>query len=72
MTMESSKYFTPYYFSLAIVPIALLFNLPTLVKTILLILALAITLLGQAIFPKYIISTEKAQTTESELYFYEY
>ncbi|HEM2982520.1 TPA: hypothetical protein U0754_000839 [Streptococcus suis] len=58
--MESSKYFTPYYFSLAIVPIALLFNLPTLVKTFLLILALAITLLGQAIFSKYIISTEKS------------
>ncbi|HFU4206143.1 TPA: hypothetical protein ACGO8I_001903, partial [Streptococcus suis] len=51
--VENSKYFTLYYLSLAIVPIALLFNLPTLVKTILLILALAITLLGQAIFPKY-------------------
>ncbi|MEG3227701.1 hypothetical protein [Streptococcus suis] len=58
--VENSKYFILYYFSLAIVPIALLFNLPTLVKTILLILALAITLLGQAIFPKYIISTEKS------------
>lgn len=58
--IENSKYFTLYYFSLAIVPIALLFNLPTLVKTILLILALAITLLGQKIFPKYIISTEKS------------
>ncbi|HEM5462353.1 TPA: hypothetical protein U1628_001614, partial [Streptococcus suis] len=53
--MENSRYFILYYFSLAIVPIALLFNLPTLVKTILLILALAITLLGQAIFPKYLI-----------------
>ncbi|HEM3192073.1 TPA: hypothetical protein U0890_000600 [Streptococcus suis] len=59
--VENSKYFILYYFSLAIVPIiALLFNLPTLVKTILLILALAITLLGQEIFPKYIISTEKS------------
>ncbi|HEL2593727.1 TPA: hypothetical protein TZ702_000514 [Streptococcus suis] len=57
---ENSKYFTLYYLSLAIVPIALLFNLPTLVKTVLLILALAFTLLGQAIFPKYIISTEKS------------
>ncbi|HFI0147008.1 TPA: hypothetical protein ACGO6K_001961 [Streptococcus suis] len=60
MTMENSRYFTLHYFSLAIVPIALLFNLPTLVKTILLILALAITLLGQEIFPKYIISTKKS------------
>lgn len=58
--VENSKYFTLYYLSLAIVPIALLFNLPTLVKTILLILALAITLLGQVIFPKYTISTEKS------------
>ncbi len=66
--MENSRYFILYYFSLAIVPIALLFNLPTLVKTILLVLALAITLLGQAIFPKYLISTEKAQTTKSELF----
>ncbi|HFR3775683.1 TPA: hypothetical protein ACHVGQ_001945, partial [Streptococcus suis] len=46
--VENSKYFTLYYFSLAIIPIVLLFDLPTLVKTILLILALAITLLGQA------------------------
>ncbi len=66
--MENSRYFILYYFSLAIVPIALLFNLPTLVKTILLVLALAITLLGQAIFPKYLIRTEKAQTTKSELF----
>lgn len=58
--VENNKYFTLYYFSLVIVPIALLFNLPTLVKTILLVLALAITLLGQAIFPKYLISTEKS------------
>ncbi|WP_193434482.1 hypothetical protein [Streptococcus suis] len=58
--VENSKYFILYYFSLAILPIALLFNLPTLVKTILFILALAITLLGQAIFPKYLISTEKS------------
>ncbi|HFU4055847.1 TPA: hypothetical protein ACGO6G_001924 [Streptococcus suis] len=57
---ENSKYFILYYFSLAIIPIAILFNLPTLVKTTLLILALAITLLGQAIFPKYLISTEKS------------
>ncbi|HFI0620015.1 TPA: hypothetical protein ACGO1W_001707 [Streptococcus suis] len=60
MTMENSKYFTLHYLSLAIVPIALLFNLPTLVKTILLLLALAITLLGQLIFPKYIILREKS------------
>ncbi|HEL9629821.1 TPA: hypothetical protein U0K61_000962 [Streptococcus suis] len=58
--VENSKYFTLYYFSLAIIPIVLLFDLPTLFKTILLILALAITLLGQAIFPKYLISTEKS------------
>lgn len=57
---ENSKYFILYYFSLAIIPIALLFNIPTLVKTTLLILALAITLLGQVIFPKYLISTEKS------------
>ncbi|HEM3702061.1 TPA: hypothetical protein U1D11_002292 [Streptococcus suis] len=57
---ENSKYFTLYYFSLAIVPIAILFNIPTLVKTTLLILALAITLSGQVIFPKYLISTEKS------------
>ncbi|HFH9947475.1 TPA: hypothetical protein ACGOPE_001961 [Streptococcus suis] len=57
---ENSKYFTLYYFSLAIVPIAILFNIPTLVKTTLLILALVITLLGQVIFPKYLISTEKS------------
>ncbi|HEM3725182.1 TPA: hypothetical protein U1D16_002261 [Streptococcus suis] len=57
---ENSNYFTLYYFSLAIVPIAILFNIPTLVKTTLLILALAITLLGQVIFPKYLISTEKS------------
>ncbi|NQN49856.1 hypothetical protein HPA16_05805 [Streptococcus suis] len=58
--VENNKYFTLYYFSLTIIPIVLLFDLPTLVKTILLILALAITLLGQAIFPKYLISTEKS------------
>ncbi|HEL2475103.1 TPA: hypothetical protein TZY76_001448 [Streptococcus suis] len=58
--VENSRYFTLYYFSLAIVPIAILFNIPTLVKTTLLILALAITLLGQVIFPKYLISTEKS------------
>ncbi|HFI0345413.1 TPA: hypothetical protein ACGOWL_002023 [Streptococcus suis] len=57
---ENSKYFILYYFSLAIIPIAILFNIPTLVKTTLLILALAITLLGQVIFPKYLISTEKS------------
>src|SRR5574344_1188046 len=50
--VENSKYFTLYYLSLAILPIVFLFDLPTLVKTILLILALAITLLGQLIFPK--------------------
>ncbi|HFU4463663.1 TPA: hypothetical protein ACGO9X_000936 [Streptococcus suis] len=57
---ENNKYFILHYFSLAIVPIAILFNIPTLVKTTLLILALAITLLGQVIFPKYLISTEKS------------
>ncbi|HFI0404763.1 TPA: hypothetical protein ACGOYB_002222 [Streptococcus suis] len=57
---ENSNYFILYYFSLAIIPLVLLFNIPTLVKTTLLILALAITLLGQAIFPKYLISTEKS------------
>ncbi|HFI0239081.1 TPA: hypothetical protein ACGPBH_001790 [Streptococcus suis] len=58
--VENSKYFTLYYFSLAIIPIVLLFDLPTLIKIILSILALAFTLLGQAIFPKYLISTEKS------------
>ncbi len=58
--VENSKYFTLYYLSLAILPIVFLFVLPTLVKTILLILALAITLLGQQIFPKYIIRREKS------------
>ena len=58
--VENSKYFTLYYLSLAILPIVFLFDLPTLVKTILLILALATTLLGQLIFPKYIIRREKS------------
>lgn len=58
--VENSKYFTLYYLSLAILPIVFLFVLLTLVKTILLILALAITLLGQLIFPKYIIRREKS------------
>lgn len=58
--VENSKYFTLYYFSLTIIPIVLLFDLPTLIKIILSILALAITLLGQEIFPKYLISTEKS------------
>ena len=58
--VENSKYFTLYYLSLAILPIVFLFDLPTLVKAILLILALAITLLGQLIFPKYIIRREKS------------
>ena len=57
--VENSKYFTLYYLSLAILPIVFLFDLPTLVKTILLVLALAITLLGHLIFPKYIIRREK-------------
>ncbi|HFI0453615.1 TPA: hypothetical protein ACGOYY_001587 [Streptococcus suis] len=57
---ENSRYFILYYFSLAIIPLVLLFDLPTLVKIILSILALAITLLGQVIFPKYLISTEKS------------
>ena len=58
--VENSKYFTLYYLSLAILPIIFLFDLPTLVKTILIILVLAITLLGQQIFPKYIIRREKS------------
>ena len=58
--VENSKYFTLYYLSLAILPIVFLFVLPTLVKTILLVLALAITLLGQLIFPEYIIRREKS------------
>ncbi|HFI0144092.1 TPA: hypothetical protein ACGPBJ_000321 [Streptococcus suis] len=58
--VENRRYFTLYYFSLAIIPLVLLFNIPTLVKTTLLILALVITLLGQVIFPKYLISTEKS------------
>ncbi|HEM3696371.1 TPA: hypothetical protein U1D18_002274 [Streptococcus suis] len=58
--VENSRYFTLYYFSLAIIPLVLLFDLPALVKIILSILALAITLLGQVIFPKYLISTEKS------------
>jgi len=58
--VENSKYFTLYYLSLAILPIIFLFDLPTLVKTILLVLALAITLLGHLIFPKYIIRREKS------------
>ena len=58
--VENSKYFTLYYLSLAILPIVFLFDLPTLFKTILLVLALAITLLGHLIFPKYIIRREKS------------
>ncbi|HFU3947237.1 TPA: hypothetical protein ACGPAJ_001906, partial [Streptococcus suis] len=57
---ENANYFILHYFSLAIIPIVLLFDLPALVKIILSILALAITLLGQVIFPKYLISTEKS------------
>ena len=58
--VENSKYFTLYYLSLAILSIVFLFDLPTLVKIILLVLALAITLLGHLIFPKYIIRREKS------------
>ncbi|HFU4459558.1 TPA: hypothetical protein ACGPAL_001313 [Streptococcus suis] len=58
--VENSKYFILYYFSLAIIPLVLLFDLTALVKIILSILALVITLLGQAIFPRYLISTEKS------------
>jgi len=58
--VENSKYFTLYYLSLAILSIVFLFDLPTLVKSILLVLALAITLLGHLIFPKYIIRREKS------------
>ncbi|HFI0159768.1 TPA: hypothetical protein ACGOSR_002025, partial [Streptococcus suis] len=57
---ENANYFILHYFSLAIIPLVLLFDLPALVKIILSILALAITLLGQVIFPKYLISTEKS------------
>ncbi|HFI0694189.1 TPA: hypothetical protein ACGO4F_000234 [Streptococcus suis] len=58
--VENSRYFILHYFSLAIIPLVLLFDLPALVKIILSILALVITLLGQVIFPKYLISTEKS------------
>ena len=58
--VENSKYFTLYYLSLAILSIVFLFDLPTLVKSILLVLALAITLLGHLILPKYIIRREKS------------
>ncbi|MEG3312492.1 hypothetical protein RFL03_02095 [Streptococcus parasuis] len=58
--MENSRYFTLHYLSLAILPIVFLFDLPTLIKTVLLILALAITFIGQLLFPKYIISSEKS------------
>ncbi|HEL2301299.1 hypothetical protein J5571_03690 [Streptococcus suis] len=58
--VENSKYFTLYFLSLAILPIVFLFDLPTLVKTVLLILALAVTFIGHLLFPKYIISTEKS------------
>ncbi|HEL1557194.1 TPA: hypothetical protein TXJ05_001386 [Streptococcus suis] len=58
--VENSKYFTLYFLSLAILPIVFLFDLPTLVKTVLLILALAITFIGHLLFPKYIISSEKS------------
>lgn len=58
--IENSKYFTLHYFSLAILPIVFLFDLPTLVKSILLLLALAITFIGHLFFPKYIISSEKS------------
>ncbi|HEM3683249.1 TPA: hypothetical protein U1D20_000706 [Streptococcus suis] len=57
---ENANYFILHYFSLAFIPLVLLFDLPALVKIILSILALAITLLGQVIFPKYLISTEKS------------
>ncbi|MFM0782304.1 hypothetical protein HO875_08385 [Streptococcus suis] len=58
--VENSRYFTLHYLSLAILPIVFLFDLPTLVKTVLLILALAITFIGHLLFPKYIISSEKS------------
>ncbi|MYN70209.1 hypothetical protein GLP18_08295 [Streptococcus suis] len=58
--VENSKYFTLYFLSLAILPIVFLFDLPTLIKTVLLILALAITFIGHLLFPKYIISSEKS------------
>lgn len=58
--VENSRYFTLHYLSLAILPIVFLFDLPILVKTVLLILALAITFIGHLLFPKYIISSEKS------------
>ncbi|MBM7267789.1 hypothetical protein K5Q29_06335 [Streptococcus sp. 2018037] len=58
--IENSKYFTLYYFSLAILPIVIFFQFSTMIKIILLATSLIFTFLGQVIFPKYIISTEKS------------
>ncbi|MHC3593230.1 hypothetical protein ACYKKE_07240, partial [Streptococcus suis] len=57
---ENSKYFTLYYFSLAILPIVIFFQFSTMIKIILLATSLIFTFWGQGIFPKYIISTEKS------------
>ncbi|MFH6635771.1 hypothetical protein QE557_03680 [Streptococcus suis] len=58
--VENSKYFTLYYFNLAILPIVIFFQFSTMIKIILLATSLIFTFLGQVIFPKYIISTEKS------------
>ncbi|MFH6701069.1 hypothetical protein QE627_02040 [Streptococcus suis] len=58
--IENSKYFTLYYFSLTILPIVIFFQFSTMIKIILLATSLIFTFLGQVIFPKYIISTEKS------------
>ncbi|MCO8242196.1 hypothetical protein [Streptococcus suis] len=58
--IENSTYFTLYYFSLAILTIVIFFQFSTMIKIILLATSLIFTFLGQVIFPKYIISTEKS------------
>ncbi|HFI0300675.1 TPA: hypothetical protein ACGO1N_000424 [Streptococcus suis] len=58
--LENSKYFTLYYMSLAILPIVIFFQFSTMIKIILLATSLIFTFLGQEIFQKYIISTEKS------------
>ncbi|NQN52431.1 hypothetical protein HPA12_08930 [Streptococcus suis] len=58
--LENSKYFTLYFLSLAILPIVIFFQFSTMIKIILLATSLIFTFLGQEIFQKYIISTEKS------------
>ncbi|MFM0772099.1 hypothetical protein [Streptococcus suis] len=58
--VENSRYFILYYFSLAILPIVIFFQFSTMIKIILLATSLIFTFLGQVIFPKYLISTEKS------------